>query len=221
MRIRQLARCIARTALAAAMLTACASAPEGPEADAGAAEVGDVQADTAAERVEPLMDVEAPEVEETTVEDAEVEETTVEEATVEDAEVEEPPKLFRINELMAVSDAPLVEGSEQRPDWIEIANISGGSLDIGGWYVSDDPDDLTRWQLPERTLPADGLLLVAASDRPVEGFDEALRAPFSLKAAGEFLALVAPDGETIHQGFASDFPEQRFGVSYGIDPETG
>ncbi|MDP6946064.1 MAG: CotH kinase family protein, partial [Myxococcota bacterium] len=106
-------------------------------------------------------------------------------------------------------------------DWIEIANISGESLNIGGWYLSDDPDDLTRWQLPDRTLAVDGLLLIAASPLPLAGFDEDLRAPFSLKADGEFLALVEPDGETIHQGFESDYPEQRYAVSYGIDPETG
>jgi len=131
------------------------------------------------------------------------------------------PKLLRINELMAVAETPLVEGAEARPDWLEIANISGEDLDLGGWYLSDDPDNLTRWPLPAITLAADGLLLIACSDRPIEGFDETRRAPFSLKSEGEFLALVEPDGQALHAGFESDYPEQRYGVSYGIDPVSG
>ncbi len=167
------------------------------------------------------LDVEAVEVDQVADEDVPIEDEVVEDAAVSDIAVEEAPTVLRINELMAVGDAPLVEGKEERPDWIEIANISDEPVDLGDWYLSDDPNDLTRWQLPAQTLPPGDLLLVAASSLPLEGFDEALRAPFSLKAKGEFLALVEPDGETIHQGFESDYPEQRYAVSYGIDPESG
>jgi hypothetical protein len=130
---------------------------------------------------------------------------------------EEVPKVFRINEIMAVASAPIAEGSELQPDWIEIENISDEDQDIGGYFLSDDPEALTLWTLPELSLVPGEHLLVVASDRPIEGFDEGLRAPFKLKAGGEFLALVEPDGLTIHQGFPDDYPEQRYAVSYGFD----
>ncbi len=132
----------------------------------------------------------------------------------------EVPAVFRINEIMAVAAAPIVEGSELLPDWIEIENISGEDQDIGGYSLSDDPEALTRWPLPDLSLAAGERLLVVASNRPIDGFDEALRAPFSLKAGGEFLALVEPDGLTIHEGFPDDYPEQRYAVSYGFDAAT-
>jgi len=132
-------------------------------------------------------------------------------------EPEEVPKVLRISEIMAVAAIPIAEGSELRPDWIEIENISDDVQGTGGWFLSDDPELLTAWPLPDRSLAAGERLLVVASNRPIEGVDEELRAPLSLKAEGEFLALVEPDGLTVHHGFPDDYPEQRYAVSYGFD----
>ena len=133
----------------------------------------------------------------------------------------EAPRLFRISELAAVAGAPISQDSELRPDWIEIENVSDDEQPIGGWFLSDDPEVPDLWPLPELWIEAGERLIVVASQRPIDGVDEALRAPFSLKAEGEFLALVEPDGRTVHQGFPDDYPEQRYAVSYGFDEASG
>jgi len=138
------------------------------------------------------------------------------EETPEPREVE-----VRINEISAAGGVPVVPGSEHDPDWIELENSTDEVVDVGGWYLTDDPDDLTKFALPTRTLEPGGHVVVIASDVPVEGVEESFRAPFLLRSSGEYLALVEPDGETIHDGFPGDYPEQRYGITYGVVPETG
>lgn len=139
-----------------------------------------------------------------------------------DPTAEEPdPQLLRINELMAVAADPIVAESEERPDWVEIENVSDDTVDLDGWFLSDDPNVPTAFALPAVSLEAGERVVIVASDRPVVGIEDAFRAPFNLKADGEFLAIVEPSGLAIHDGFAEDYPEQRYGVSYGFDPVSG
>ena len=56
--------------------------------------------------------------------------------------------------------------------------------------------------------------MVFASNKSTQpGVD--LHAGFRLNAGGEFLALVAPDGETVIDSFAPTFPQQYADISYG------
>ncbi|KKL06942.1 hypothetical protein LCGC14_2590980, partial [marine sediment metagenome] len=43
---------------------------------------------------------------------------------------------------------------------------------------------------------------------------------FKLAGAGEYLALVRPDGTTVEQEFAPEFPTQAGDISYGISQDT-
>jgi hypothetical protein len=49
-----------------------------------------------------------------------------------------------INELLAHSDT--------LDDWIELYNSSGGTIDIGGWFLSDDNDDLRKYEIAVGTI---------------------------------------------------------------------
>ena len=52
------------------------------------------------------------------------------------------------------------------PDWFEIYNPKSTSLDITGYYVSDDPTFVGKWQFPIGTvIPSKKCLLVYASGR--------------------------------------------------------
>jgi len=53
-----------------------------------------------------------------------------------------------INEVLAHSDL-------YPNDWIEVRNTTDQAIDIGGWWLSDDPADLTKYLIAEGTiLPA-------------------------------------------------------------------
>ena len=46
------------------------------------------------------------------------------------------------------------------PDWIELYNTTDQAIDVGGWYLSDDANDLTRYRIAEGTsIPAGGYLV--------------------------------------------------------------
>jgi hypothetical protein len=129
------------------------------------------------------------------------------------------PGVAVISEFMASNDGALVSDEDgDDSDWIEIYNPSGSVADLEGFFLTDDASDLTKWAFPAESLGVDDYLLVWASgkDRAVSGGE--LHTNFSLRAGGEHLALVKPDGVTIVSGYGvggTDFPDQDAGVSFG------
>ncbi len=110
-------------------------------------------------------------------------------------------------------------------DWIEIHNGSGAAVDLAGWYLTDDPADLRKWQFPSTAntspLPNGGYLIVFADGSEDGVILGELHAGFKLSAGGEFLALIEPDGETVAYQYNPVFPSQTANISYGIDAGTG
>lgn len=122
---------------------------------------------------------------------------------------------LRISEFVASNGSGLFDEDGDYADWIEIENTEIEGQSIGGYFLSDDADNLQRWRIPDGVeLGAGDFLLVMASgkDRAVGGSE--LHTRFRLSKAGGSLFLVAPDGETIIDA-ARDYPKQRVDVSYG------
>ena len=80
-------------------------------------------------------------------------------------------------------------------DWIEIRNGSSGSLNLGGYYLSDSFDEPLKWQIPEMTVSSGGYLVIYASSTPSEQTGKT--APFSISASGETLLLSNSSGVLI------------------------
>lgn len=121
---------------------------------------------------------------------------------------------LRINELMASNGSTLDDEDGEASDWVEIFNEQGGAANMNGWYLTDDPNDLTKWQFPAITIAANDYLVIFASGKdrtPANG--DNLHTSFQLGSGGEYLALVEPDGTTIADQI--DFPEQHPDISYG------
>jgi len=100
---------------------------------------------------------------------------------------------------------------------MEIHNPGSSSVNLAGYYLTDDANSLQRWAFPSPTLvPTGGYLVVFASgkDRAVSGAE--LHTDFKLAASGEYLALVQPDGIAIVNDFAPSYPQQEEDVSYGL-----
>lgn len=134
-----------------------------------------------------------------------------------------PPK---INEFMASNSSAFENALGNSPDWIEIHNPNSTALNIGGYFLTDDPDNLQKWRFPMVQIPANGYLLVMASSpendqgTSISDFvdsDGRPHATFRLNAGGEYLALVSPDGTQVLQEFAPEFPKQITDVSYGFE----
>ena len=132
-----------------------------------------------------------------------------------------------ISEFSASSSTSIADDDGDRSDWIEFANAADELSDLSGYYATDDPDDLTKWRFPNRTIiEPGGYLLVYASGKNRSVAEFPLHTNFQLAAGGEFLALVEPDGVTLAHAFSPAYPRQLDGATYGIgiasntDPAT-
>jgi hypothetical protein len=137
--------------------------------------------------------------------------------------------LIQISEFMSQNNTSLTTRTRDRvtdpfrtidvtPDWIELQNLSGAALDVGGMHLTDDPGDPNQWQFPAGTIiPAGGYLVVFASgdNRMDPALDQRgyLHTNFSLSNTGEYVALTDFLGRVIDEYAA--VPNQVPDISYG------
>ena len=123
-----------------------------------------------------------------------------------------------INEFMASNDTNLADTSgedDEYDDWLEIYNAGNDSTDLGGLFLTDNADNLTKWIISEGTIISGaGFLLVWCDEDQEQGN---LHTNFKLSAGGEFIALVASDGFTIIDSIS--FGIQIADISFGRVPD--
>lgn len=119
-----------------------------------------------------------------------------------------------ISEFMARNTKTIADEDGNYPDWIELHNVSGTNINLEGWYLTDNTNQLTKWRFPATNLPPNGYLIVFASgkNRAVPGLP--LHTSFQLAGDGEYLALVRPD-LSIATDFYPTFPSQYDDISFG------
>lgn len=118
-----------------------------------------------------------------------------------------------INEIMADNDSTIEDPDEAGAfeDWIELYNPGSKSIDLTGFYLTDDSSDPTQWQFPAgSTIAAGGFLVIWADDDTDQGDTHA---SFKVSAGGEDVELYHIDGVTLVDSVT--FGEQTTDVSYG------
>ncbi|MFP6876421.1 MAG: CotH kinase family protein, partial [Roseibacillus sp.] len=116
-----------------------------------------------------------------------------------------------ISEFLADNDNTIDDEDCKSSDWLEIFNATANPVDFGGWFLTDDPAMLTKWQIPTLVLAANQRKLIFASGKDQTVGE--LHTSFSIQKAGGYLALVKPDGTTIASSY--NFGQQIEDVSYG------
>ena len=96
-----------------------------------------------------------------------------------------------ISELMIKNRGVLADADGEFPDWIELENVSGESVSLNGWTVSDS-ESKTGWALPPLELAPGERLVIFTSGKDRSG--EELHADFSL-SEGETVCLFTPSGQ--------------------------
>lgn len=125
-----------------------------------------------------------------------------------------------ISEFLASNSQSLADEDGKHSDWIEIHNPTDADVSLAGWYLTDDADEPMKWRIPDVELASQEYLVVFASGKDRDDPDHPLHTNFSLKSAGEYLALVRPDGHLVAHAFAPRYPKQRNDISYGAVPRT-
>lgn len=107
-------------------------------------------------------------------------------------------------------------------DWVELYNTTGAPFDLAGYYFSDNPNNLTKYQFPAGSVvPANGFLRLWLSGRPNIPFNLAnIHLDFMIGQTygTEVLSLVNPDGTTVEDSYAIITPCQ-LGHSMGRSPD--
>lgn len=116
---------------------------------------------------------------------------------------------------MASNGSTITDEDGDFSDWLEVHNPDSEPLNLAGYLLTDREGE-PKWTFPEKSLPPGGYLLVFASGKDRREPDAELHTNFRLSAGGEYLGLIAPDGETVSAQFAPEYPRQRRDISYGL-----
>lgn len=122
-----------------------------------------------------------------------------------------------ISEFVATGSTGLIDEDGDSSDWLEIYNQSSSPVNLSGWALTDDPNNLQKWTFPDISLDAGQYLVVFASgkDRKPATANPTLHTNFRLSQTGEFLALYNVLEQQIADSVAGQFPRQFKGISYG------
>jgi len=118
-----------------------------------------------------------------------------------------------INELVASNAGGAVDSAGNHDDWLELYNNNGNPVDLSGFYITDNPANLNKWQFPPATnLPAFGYLVLWADEEQIQG---PFHTNFKLSALGEDLIFSDTALNTVDQLV---FPAQTTDVAYARNP---
>ncbi len=120
-----------------------------------------------------------------------------------------------INEFVARNDSTRTDEDGDYSDWIELHNISLSAVNLDGWFLTNDSDDSSRWQMPAVTIGPGQYLIVYASGKDRINPAANLHTDFQLGGLGEYLALLWPDRSVAHE-YAPQYPQQGEDISYGM-----
>ena len=135
----------------------------------------------------------------------------------------------RLSELVA-DNTQLLDEDGAKPDWIEIWNSTAATVNLSGYYLTDDAAIPSKWAFPAWTLGANNYLVafaslkdrrpaqaVAGQDNPGMFAQPHLHTNFKLNKDGGYLALTKDNGAggyTLVTVF-NPYPPQKEDVSYG------
>ena len=106
-------------------------------------------------------------------------------------------------------------------DWIELHNTSGSTINIAGWFLSDDDNDFKKYEIqagdPRASIPPGGYVVFTQDDDFGNAGDLGSKVQFGYSELGETAYLCSGSGGELAGGFCTkeDFKASEDGVSFG------
>ncbi|MHC5091717.1 MAG: lamin tail domain-containing protein [Planctomycetota bacterium] len=116
-----------------------------------------------------------------------------------------------INEILTHTD-------DSEGDWIELYNTTGSSIDVGGWYLSDDKDNLKKYKIASPTnISGGGYLVLTATTHFQNASNPGSAVTFGLSEHGESVFLTSGNGSDIAGGYSDgeSFGSSKNDVTFG------
>ena len=134
---------------------------------------------------------------------------------------------LKINEILAVNTTIAADPDfGEFSDFVELHNIAGIPVNIGGYTITDNPQQSDKWALPSMVLAPDQYLIIwtdGLDKRPGEtafvpfknemATMTSLHANFSLSGDGEYIGIFNNQGNLVDE---IHFGVQTSDVSFGI-----
>lgn len=118
-----------------------------------------------------------------------------------------------INEVMSANTYSVADQDDEYDDWIELYNTTNATIDLSRWILTDNPDNLDKYRIPQgTTIPSNGYLIVWADE---DGKQQGLHANFKLSASGEPLILLDSIGQMVD---SVEIPALQDDVAYARQP---
>ena len=117
-----------------------------------------------------------------------------------------------ISEVMTANECTALDPEGNVCDWIELWNNGNTTVELTGAYLSDDPLDAFKWQIPQLTLQADERVVIRCAGADAEE-DEAT---FALPRSGCTVVLTGTMGNTICQ---ADVPQLNRDNSWALQAD--
>ncbi len=126
-----------------------------------------------------------------------------------------------ITEFMASNSlGGIVDEDGTSSDWMELRNYCESPVNLEGWYLTDNDNELDKWQFPSICLDPGEYLIVFASGKDRRDPNHPLHTNFTLDISSEYLGLVGTDGQTIIYEYCN-YPIQYEDISYGLALRPG
>lgn len=122
-----------------------------------------------------------------------------------------------ISEIMPRNNSVLSDQAGEFDDWLELYNSTSQQINLRNYFVTDDKEDLTKWQFSVDFFLEPGEYKIIWCDNDEDqGTDHT---NFRLDGDGEFVALVKQDGITFSDSLS--YPPIPEDSSYTLDIGTG
>jgi hypothetical protein len=126
---------------------------------------------------------------------------------------ETPESSVVINEVLPVNSITMADQNGEYDDWIELFNLSASSVNLSGYYLSDDNKEPGKWKFPQgTTIAASGYLIIWADGDTTQ---TGLHTNFKLSSTGEDVILSNPEKTKIDK---VEYPAQPLELSYSRVP---
>jgi gliding motility-associated-like protein len=117
------------------------------------------------------------------------------------------PAQILINEVCGANYSDWQTGDYE--DWIELFNASPVAVNIGGFHLSDNPDNPTKWEIPAGTnMPANSRLVVLCASELDNEMNGYLATNFRITQTNGETLLFADPGGTILDSYTITVPNQ-------------
>ncbi|HON07928.1 MAG TPA: lamin tail domain-containing protein, partial [Verrucomicrobiota bacterium] len=119
-----------------------------------------------------------------------------------------------LNEIQPENVSGPTDNFGERDPWIEIYNKGTNSVDVSGWFLTDDYNNLTKWAFPDGiVIQPLSFLVIWADNQPVQTSGTNLHTNFRISPTNGSVALVMASNHKVYDYL--NYNNLLAGYSYG------